>query len=128
MTPTRRCVRGGIYLVKLPHPAGEPAGSDRKAKIRPVLVLQNNRDNLNPRHPTVLVAPLTTKGLDRQYDTDVLIQAHESGLRYDSRVLLGQITTIFKSILGKQVAQLNDAKMDDVETAMLIALGVIEPG
>ncbi len=127
MRAVRKCLRGEIYWVELPHPAGEPPAAARKTKIRPVLVLQNNRDNLNPRHPTVVVAPLTTKGLDRQYDTDVLIQARESGLPHDSRVLLGQITTIFKSLLGKRVGRLSAARMDDIETALLIALGVIEP-
>jgi mRNA-degrading endonuclease toxin of MazEF toxin-antitoxin module len=53
--------RGEIYLVQLPYPASvTPTATP---KLRPVLVLQNNRDNQNPRHPTVTVAPITTHGV-----------------------------------------------------------------
>jgi mRNA-degrading endonuclease toxin of MazEF toxin-antitoxin module len=61
----------------------------------------------------------------RQYDTDVILYASATDLRQDSKVLLGQITTIHKSLLGRRIGQLDDERMDDVETAMLIALGVI---
>ena len=50
-----------------------------------------------------------------------------TGLKRDSKVLLGQITTIQKSLLGQRVGRLDDETMDDVETALLIALGMIGP-
>ena len=118
--------RGEIYLVPLPLPVG--AGAVTAPKVRPVLILQNDRDNQNPRHPTVTVAPITTHGVPgREYDTDVMLPASTASLERDSKVLLGQIMTIQKSLLGQRVGQLDDETMDDVETALLIALGVIEP-
>jgi mRNA interferase MazF len=118
--------RGEIYLVPLPPPTG--TGESTAPKSRPVLILQNDRDNQNPRHPTVTVAPLTTHGVPgREYDTDVMLPASTANLKHDSRVLLGQVMTIQKSLLGQRVGQLDDETMDDVETALLIAPGVIEP-
>lgn len=118
--------RGEIYLVPLPPPVG--TGAAAAPKVRPVLVLQNDRDNQNMRHPTVTVAPITTHGVPgREYDTDVMLPASTANLKHDSKVLLGQIMTIQKSLLGQRVGQLDDETMDNVETALLIALGVIEP-
>jgi mRNA interferase MazF len=118
--------RGEIYLVPSPPPVG--TGEAAASKVRPVLILQNDRDNQNPRHPTITVAPITTHGVPGpEYDTDVVLSASATGLQRDSKALLGQIMTIRKSLLGRCVGRLDDETMDDVETALLIALGVIEP-
>lgn len=118
--------RGEIYLVPLPLPVG--AGKAAASKVRPVLILQNDRDNQNPRHPTTTVAPITTHGVPGpEYDTDVMLSASTTSLKRNSKVLLGQITTIQKSLLGQRVGRLDDETMDDVETALLIALGMIGP-
>ena len=57
--------RGEIYLARL---FDFPHEDDRAAeKERPVLILQNDEDNENPHYPFVIVAPLSTKKLDRVY-------------------------------------------------------------
>ena len=65
--------RGEVYIAKFfefPH-------EDQKAveKERPVLILQDDEDNINQQYPLVIVAPISTKKLDRIYKQDILISA-----------------------------------------------------
>ena len=48
--------RGGVYMASyvFPHEVGEPSAE----KVRPVLVLQNNEDNMDERYPIVLAERL----------------------------------------------------------------------
>jgi len=92
-----RIRRGEIYLARL---FEFPHESDKATeKERPVLILQNDEDNDNPHYPFVIVAPLSTRKLDRVYKQDVVIKAAESGLASDSKVLLGIVRTVLKTDL-----------------------------
>ena len=88
--------RGEIVLVDYPHAAGDGA------KVRPVLVIQNNRDN--ERLTNTIVAQITS-GTRRAFEsTQVLIEittpdGRQSGLRQNSVVNCVNLLTLDKNRL-----------------------------
>ena len=117
--------RGGVYMASyvFPHEAGEPGVE----KVRPVLVLQNDEDNMDERYPIVLAAPITTQKVDRLYEQDVFLPQREAGLDRDSKVLLGLIRAFLKKDLTGYVGQVSPKVMREVEIKLLRLLGLIKP-
>jgi mRNA-degrading endonuclease toxin of MazEF toxin-antitoxin module len=116
--------RGEVYIAKFfefPH-------EDRKAmeKERPVLILQDDEDNLNRNYPFVIVAPISTKKLDRIYKQDIFIPAREAGLAEDSKILLGIIRTIQKRDLVRRIGKVNKKQMEEVNIKLFRVLGFLE--
>lgn len=116
--------RGEIYLARLfefPH-------EDEHAveKERPVLILQNDEDNDNHHYPFVIVAPLSTKKLDRVYKQDVVTKSKETSLPQDSKVLLGIIRTILKTDLVRKLGKLHKQRMEEINIKLFRALGFLE--
>ena len=116
--------RGEVYIARFfefPH-------EDQKAveKERPVLILQDDEDNINQLYPLVIVAPISTKKLDRIYKQDILIPAREAGLNEDSKILLGIIRTIQKVDLVKKMGNLSKRRMEEVNIKLFRMLGFLE--
>lgn len=116
---------GGVYMARyvFPHEAGEPGVE----KVRPVLVLQNDEDNLDERYPIVLAAPITTRKVDRLYQQDVFLPRGEAGLDRESKILLGLIRAFLKKDLTDYVGQVSPEVMREVEIKLLRLLGLIRP-
>ena len=110
--------RGDIFYVDL-----NPAKGSEQAGRRPVLVIQNNVGN--EYAPTVIIAPLTTKKLSKEFPTNVSLKKGIAGLKEDSAVLLSQIRTIDKMRLDKKVGSLSSDYMLRVDEAIRISLGLI---
>ncbi len=108
--------RGEIYWVKL-----DPAVGSEISKTRPAVIISN--DTGNQYSDRIIVAPLTSKGLDKVYPFEVKVTA-EDGINSVSKVLLDQIRTIDKSRLGKQIGNLNNKKMEEVNKAIRVSLDV----
>lgn len=106
-----------------PHEAGEPVVE----KVRPVLVLQDDEDNMDERYPIVLAAPITTQKVDRLYKQDVFLPRAEAGLDRESKVLLGLIRAFLKKDLAGYVGQVSREVMREVEIKLLRLLGLIKP-
>jgi mRNA interferase MazF len=72
----------------------------------------------------VTVAPITTsiRGLDAEVFLD-----HNDGLDRGCVVNLDVIATIRRSILDRRIVQLSVAKMNEVERAIHVALGILLP-
>ncbi len=116
--------RGEIYLAKLfefPH-EDEPAVE----KDRPVIILQNDEDNDNSHYPFVIVAPLSTKKLDRVYKQDVIVKSRDSGIARDSKILLGILRTILKTDLVRKLGKINKQRMEEINLKLFRALGFLE--
>jgi mRNA-degrading endonuclease toxin of MazEF toxin-antitoxin module len=119
-----RIRRGEVYIARLfefPH-----EGDAATEKERPVLVLQNDEDNDNSYYPFVIVAPVSTKKLDRVYKQDVFIKAGEGGLTSDSKILLGIIRTILKTDLIRKLGKLNKQRMEEINIKVFRELGFLE--
>ncbi|WP_028562276.1 type II toxin-antitoxin system PemK/MazF family toxin [Paenibacillus pinihumi] len=109
--------RGDIYFTNLgPYDGSEQGGE------RPVLILQN--DVGNEHSPTVIIAAITD--ISKRYmPTHVGFTAAESGLEKDSWVLLEQIRTLDKRKLEGKVGRLTPKRMELVDKAMMISLGLV---
>ena len=82
--------RGEVYLADLSDASGSEQG-----KVRPVVIIQNNRGN--KYSPTIIVAAITAKLGKTHMPTHVDLPAKYCNLERDSMVLLEQLRTIDKS-------------------------------
>jgi mRNA interferase MazF len=87
----------------------DPTQGSEQRGTRPVLVVSNNAVNYNLPVSTVL--PLSSfKASDKIYPTEILLQAHITGLPKDSVAMVQQVRTVAHSRLEAPVGQLNDAE------------------
>lgn len=108
--------RGDIFYADLSPVIGSEQGG-----IRPVLIVQNNVGNYHS--PTVIVAVLTSKS-KKKLPTHIPITSDEGNLTMDSTVLLEQLRTIDKDRLKDYIGSISDKKMNEVNQAMLVSLGL----
>ena len=111
--------RGDIYLADLAPVVGSEQGG-----IRPVLIIQN--DVGNQHSPTVIVAVITGQIKHRYLPTHVLLEAPGCGLLKKSMVMLEQLRTLDKGRLHFQVGHIDADKMNEVDTALGISIGLHE--
>jgi mRNA interferase MazF len=109
--------RGDIVIVNL-----EPVKGSEQGGIRPCLVIQN--DLGNKFSPLTIVAPFTSRKMNKDYPTNVRVLKSESRLDKDSTILLNQINSIDKLRITKKISSLNDEIMDKVDMAIKISLGL----
>ena len=110
----REARRGDIYYVKLGKTIGSVQG-----KIRPVVVIQNNKGNKHSS--TLIVATLTSKvRKKRTLPTHVVFKA--DGLPRESIAQLEQITTIDKKQLLNFICQMPISAMERIDKAIKISL------
>ncbi len=107
--------RGDIFLVAL-----NPIIGSEQGKTRPCLVVQN--DEGNKSSPITIIAPLTKTRFEKEYPTNVEINTIESGLNFDSTILLNQIRAIDKSRLLKKLTHIDQNIMKKVNFAIKISL------
>ncbi len=108
--------RGDIYWVDW----GAGKGSEQ-AGIRPALVIQN--DIGNEVSPNTIIASLTTAP-NKPYPFLVVFTSKESGLDKSGAVDLASIMTISKTRLKGKCGELNARKMEEVNTALKVSLGL----
>ncbi len=107
--------RGDIYMVAVPKGAGGEQHGDR-----PALVIQN--DTGNEYASSTIVAFLTSR--DRGYDFYVRASGDELRLPGTSYVMLDQIRTIAVERLGRYMGRLDQARMEEVDRALHLSLGI----
>ena len=108
--------RGDIYYAKL-----NPVQGSEQGGLRPVLVIQNDKGN---KHcPTVIIAPITSKGKKYYLPTHVILPDRLE-LPRRSMVMLEQIRVLDKSRLTDYVGRINDFTMDEVDRALKISVGL----
>lgn len=108
--------RGEIYYADLSPVVGSEQGG-----IRPVLIVQN--DIGNKYSPTVIVGAITSQ-LDKAKLPTHIEVGTECGLNKNSVILLEQIRTIDKRRLQEKIGQLSQRKMNEVDYAIEISLGL----
>ena len=108
--------RGEIYRADL-----DPVVGSEQGGVRPVVILQN--DIGNKHSTTVIVAAVTTRAKKPRLPVHVTITAQESGLKYDSVVLLEQLRTLEKSRLSKYLGCLGQDAMRRIDRALALSLG-----
>jgi mRNA interferase MazF len=107
--------RGEIWLANF-----NPAHGSEQKGMRPALIIQN--DIGNEVSPITIVAAIST--VIKEYPINVMIKTSESGLTKDSVVKLNQIRTIDKKRLIKRLGKLGSSKMNQVNSAIVLSLGL----
>lgn len=110
--------RGDIFFADLSPVVGSEQGG-----MRPVLIIQN--DVGNHYSPTVIIAAITAKIAKPKMPTHVGITNAKDGIERDSVILLEQVRTIDKQRLKERVTHLNDERMNAVDHALQISLGLV---
>ena len=106
--------RGQVYLARL-----NGVGSEQRGK-RPVVVVQNNTGNRFS--PTTIVAPITSVLKHRQLPVHVPLYGQK--LYKNSMVLCEQIQVMDKSRLGKQLCELSENELNDMNAALAVSIDV----
>ncbi len=111
--------RSDVVLVDFPYNLG--SGS----KVRPALVVQNDRDNV--RLGNTIVCQITGTTRRAREATQVPIDVNtpggqQSGLRFDSVVNCVNLVTLDKSKVLRRLGNLSDVLMQQVHDALKAAL------
>jgi mRNA interferase MazF len=113
--------RGDVVLVDFPYSAGGGA------KVRPALVIQNDRDNLRLVNTIVVqITSITRRSLE---PTQLLIllsspEGQQAGLRQDSVVNCMNIATLHESKILRTLGSLPAAIMQKINSCLKVALEV----
>ena len=100
---------GEIWLANL-NPSKKP---NEVAKVRPVLIFQN--DNLNEsEYPTTIILPLTTSLIDDAKPLRFRLKKRDK-LQEDSDILIAQIRAIDNSRLLEKLSQLHRVEMIEIK-------------
>jgi mRNA interferase MazF len=113
------CRRGDVVLAYYPFALG--AGGSR----RPVLIVQNDNDNL--RLTNTVVAQITTNLTRANEPTHLLIEVgtpegKQSGLLHDSLVSCNNLATIEEMLIAKKIGSLPDVLMQKINDCLKAAL------
>ncbi len=112
--------RGDVYLANLdPYIGSEQGGT------RPVVVLQNNTGNFYC--PTLIVAPITSKGSKKPSQPTHYYAERIRGLELPGMVLLEQIKAIDKRRVKKYLGRMTRQQMDEIGEAIETSLGLYVP-
>lgn len=109
--------RGEIYWVKW------LGGAEPYQETRPSLIVQNDVGNRVANDVIVVPITKTVKNLPFM----VKVPVREGGLNYESCVDCAAIFTIPKDRLGDKIGQLPAARMNEVDRALCISLGIPLP-
>lgn len=107
--------RGDIYLADL-----SDANGSEQGKVRPVVVIQNNRGN--KYSPATIVACLSSKVYSKHHLPTHYLLPEGLGLKYKSMVMCEQIRVLDKSRLIKKITKLDKRHMMHIDRRIKISL------
>ena len=116
--PELVCRRGEVWLVNF-----NPGRGSEQQGMRPALILQN--DVGNQYAATTIIAAITTTL--RPYPVTVVVAPPDGGLAAPSMVNCAQLLTIDKSRLLQRLGALRRETLRQVDTALMVSLGVRPP-
>ncbi len=113
--------RGDVVLVDYPYSSGG------RAKVRPALVVQNDRDNRRLNNTIVVqITSVTRRALEpTQLVVDIATpEGQQSGLRQDSVVNCLNVLTLDKACVLRKLGSLPDSALQQVNACLMSALGL----
>lgn len=116
-SPDLRPRRGEVYWANL-----DPVQGSEQSGRRPVLIVQNDRGNASS--PTTVVVAISSSPLPKRYPFTVPLPAGEGGLPRASYVNCAHIRSIDIRRLEARMGSLDDARMQEVATALKFELGL----
>ncbi len=116
LTP-REFRRGDIVRARF-----DPVEGSEQGGVRPALVI--SPAIINRSGTVVLLAAITSRGLDRVYPYETLLEVGDGGLSRASKVMLRQLRTMDKSRISGHLGSLDAGTMLQVDAALAIAVGL----
>lgn len=117
MLEEQKIKKGDIYYADL----GPIMGCEQNGK-RPVVIIQN--DIGNKYSPTVIIAPITSKGR-RKHDIPTHVPIKLLGkIRHNSIILLEQVRVIDKQRLDNYIGTLQQYQIDEVDKALITSFDI----
>lgn len=113
--------RGDIVLVDLKGSEGNETANDVKGNPRPCLVVQNDRGNY--ASSTTIVAPINTRPKSLPVHVE-LTPADMGDAGTNSIIHCEQLRTIDESRIVRVLKPISAEKMDEVDQALKISLGL----
>ena len=104
--------RSDLVTVVLPGDLGKP---------RPAVILQSD---LFPHSLTVVVAPMTSEISDVPFARITVYPTENNGLKKPTQIMLDKITNLRREKVGRVIGSLEQARMEQVEKALTILLGL----
>jgi mRNA interferase MazF len=111
--------RGDVRLTDL-----EPARGSEADKLRPAVVVSNNRANATAtrlRRGVITVVPITSN-VSRVFAFQVLLPAELTGLRRDSKAQCEQVRSVSVQRLGPALGRLPASIMSELDDALRLHL------
>lgn len=121
VTGSRKIFRGEIWVVNL---TPSSAVGWEIAKKRPALIISANQ--INSISPLVIIIPISSRIPKVLAVEKILIAKREKILEKDSVALVNQIRAIDKTRLVKKLGKISDEKLEEVEEALKLVLGMVE--
>ena len=115
---TKQIRRGELWTVDL-----RPTIGWEIAKKRPALIISS--DQINSESPLVIIIPVSSKIPQVTGFEKILLGKKESNLEKDSVILVNQIRTVDKTRLGKKIGHISEGKLEEVEDALKLVLGLL---
>lgn len=118
--------RGAIYLAAQDpgytrQRGGELGTPFAEQALRPVVLV--SRDAINRVSAVVLVCPIVDAASVRQlYPSDIAVRSPEGGLTVDGIVLTGQLRALARAQLVRQLGELSQEVMRQLDRALRITL------
>lgn len=111
--------RGEVWTADL-----RPGTGREISKIRPALIFSS--DAITASSPTIIVLPISSQippmlGIDR-----IIIPKNDLRLQKDSVILCGQIRAIDKVRLKKKIGLISKQRIQEVEEALKLVLGMTD--
>ena len=113
--------RGDVVLLE--HPFTSGAG----AKVRPVLVVQNDRDNGRLLNTVVVMITRTIHragDLDTQLVDVATVEGQASGLKVTSAINCSNLYTVHEQLIHKRIGSLPTATMSQVDGCLRAVLNL----
>jgi mRNA interferase MazF len=114
--------RGEVYWANF----SPPSGSEQKG-LRPAVLVSHNLFNQTVQWKSLLVVPVSTSVKQFQHNTTVVLLPRSTGLSQDSYALCHQVTVLDRSKIRDYITTLTPSLLQDVEEAMMFALGTELP-
>jgi mRNA interferase MazF len=104
--------RGEIWFVNW-----SPSRGSEQDGLRPSLILQTDKGNLNENYPNTVVLAISSNGKDIPFHIKI-ISNEENKLKKTSYVKCEQILTISKERLVRKIGDISFYQLDKIEKAV----------
>ena len=106
--------RGDIVRVRL-----DPTEGSEQGGVRQAVVL--SPDLINANSPVILVAPLSSKKMDRLFPFEALLMPHTGGLPMISKAMLMQMRLIDRRCVVSSIGKASPSVIQQIDKAIQIA-------